>query len=183
MVDGREILTAPKKPRAKKNAKKEEPKGNEEEPVAIPVSSEYYGTFDPDEEGEDGDGNSVPWYEDAEEEPKKEAEKVTEEEPEEEESEEEEIEEAPVAAPRAIDAGDPTVALIDVCTFDKHFESGAVINLDTLKSAGLVDRKVTKLKLFASGELKGKFTVEANHFTLDAIMAISAADGDSVMIR
>lgn len=197
VVDDKEILTAPKKPRAKKNGKKEAPKPIEEAPVAIPVSSEYYGTFDPDEEGEDGDGDSVPWYEDAEEEPKKESEEepeeeeseeVTEEDPEEEESEEEEseeeeIEEAPVAAPRAIDAGDPTVALIDVCIFDKHFESGAVINLDTLKSAGLVDRKVTKLKLFASGELKGKFTVEANHFTLDAIMAISAADGDSVMIR
>ncbi len=209
VVDDKEILTAPKKPRRKRAPKREseEAPAAEEEDRAIPAASVSYGSFDPDEEEEetptDGDGD-VPWVEDEieaikieepeeaeeeteaeveveSEEAEAEAEEEAEEEPEEEA--EEDAEEAPVTAPRAINAEDPTVALIDVCTFDKHFESGAVINLEVLKSVGLVDRKVTKLKLFASGELKGKFTVEANHFTLDAIMAISAADGDSVMIR
>jgi ribosomal protein L15 len=39
------------------------------------------------------------------------------------------------------------------------------------------------LKIYASGEITKSFTVEANHFTLDAIKAISDADGDSVMVR
>ena len=39
------------------------------------------------------------------------------------------------------------------------------------------------IKVYATGELKGQFTVEANHFTLDAIKAIGDADGDSIMIR
>jgi len=119
--------------------------------------------------------------EDVEEEPED-----VEEEPEDAEEEPEDVEDGGKAvhtAPQAIPANDPTVALIDVCIFDKHFASGETVNLEVLKRAGLVDKQVTKLKLFASGELKGQFTVEAHHFTLDAIMAISAADGDSIMIR
>ena len=77
----------------------------------------------------------------------------------------------------------PGVALIDVCLFDDYFENGATVDLDALKEVGLAPESAKTLKVYASGALKGQYTVEANHFTLDAIKAIGDADGDSIMIR
>ena len=70
-----------------------------------------------------------------------------------------------------------------MCCFDDHFENGAIVNLETLKQVGLVPESATTLKLFASGMIKGQYTVEANHFTLQALEAINANDGTSIMIR
>ena len=98
-----------------------------------------------------------------------------------EETYEDEAEEAP--APQVASNSNPSVALLDVCTFDDYFENGATIDLEALKSVGLAPESAVTLKVYASGALKGKFTVEANHFTLDAIKAIGDADGDSIMIR
>ena len=104
------------------------------------------------------------------------------EEDEEEEFVEEEEEEAPapVVKPAVTDS---SVALLDVCCFDDHFENGAIVNLETLKHVGLAPESTTTLKLYASGPIKGQYTVEANHFTLQAIEAINATDGTSIMIR
>ena len=60
---------------------------------------------------------------------------------------------------------------------------GTVINLELLKAHDVVLPSATVLKIYAGGTLSKAFTVEANHFTLDAIKAISDADGDSVMVR
>ena len=99
----------------------------------------------------------------------------------EEEEEVEEVEEEPAPAPAPQPASD--VVLLDVCVFDDYFDNGAIVNLETLKQVGLAPESATRLKVYATGELKGQFTVEANHFTLDAIKAIGDADGDSIMIR
>ena len=93
----------------------------------------------------------------------------------------EEVEEEPAPAPAPQPTSD--VVLLDVCVFDDYFDNGAIVNLETLKQVGLAHEGATRLKVYASGELKGQFTVEANHFTLDAIKAIGDADGDSIMIR
>ncbi len=95
--------------------------------------------------------------------------------------EEEDSQEEPAPAPQAAPVSD--VVLLDVCLFDDYFDNGAIVNLETLKQVGLAPEGATRLKVYASGELKGQFTVEANHFTLDAIKAIGDADGDSIMIR
>ena len=58
-----------------------------------------------------------------------------------------------------------------------------MISLETLKERELVLPTATVLKIYTGGALSKSFTVEANHFTLDAIRAISEADGDSVMVR
>ena len=96
---------------------------------------------------------------------------------------EEEVEEEPAPAPAPAPQPASDVVLLDVCLFDDYFDNGAIVNLETLKQVGLAPESATRLKVYASGALKGQFTVEANHFTLDAIKAIGDADGDSIMIR
>ncbi len=88
---------------------------------------------------------------------------------------------APYTPPTS--ASDPTVAVLDACIFDDYFENGAIVNLETLKQMDLVPATAQRLKVNATGDIKGKFTVEAHHFTLQAIKAIGDADGDSIMIR
>ncbi len=80
-------------------------------------------------------------------------------------------------------AANPSVAVVDLCSIEAQFPMGAVISLDTLREKELVLPTATVLKVYASGPISKSFTVEANHFTLDAIQAITDADGDSVMVR
>ena len=148
----------------------EEPGEEEEEYYEEVVEEEYY-EEEPEEayyEEELVDGEE--YYEEVEEEI---VEEVVE--------EEEDSQEEPAPAPQAAPVSD--VVLLDVCLFDDYFDNGAIVNLETLKQVGLAPEGATRLKVYASGELKGQFTVEANHFTLDAIKAIGDADGDSIMIR
>ncbi len=77
----------------------------------------------------------------------------------------------------------PTVAVVDICSLEEHFAAGDVVTLDALKEKGLILPTALTLKVYASGEVSKPLTVEANHFTMDAIKAISDADGDSVMVR
>ena len=141
-----------------------------EEEVEVEPEEEYY------EEESDEEAQEV--YENFEEE-------EFEESYEEEEPVEEVVEEEAEEAPAPVPAPQPTtdVVLLDVCLFDDYFDNGAIVNLETLKQVGLAPESATRLKVYASGALKGQFTVEAHHFTLDAIKAIGDADGDSIMIR
>ena len=77
----------------------------------------------------------------------------------------------------------PNVAVVDICAVEEHFPEESVIKLDSLKVLGLVLPTATVLKITASGPITKAFTVEANHFTYEAIKAISDADGDAVMVR
>ncbi len=77
----------------------------------------------------------------------------------------------------------PSVAVVDLCSIEEHFPMGAIISLETLREKELILPSATLLKVYASGSISKSFTVEANHFTLDAIQAITDADGDSVMVR
>ena len=155
----------------------------DEEPEAVYEDEEPEAVYE-DEESEEvyEDEESEAVYEDEEPEAVYEDEEpeavYEDEEPEEEEAE------APVTpVVKPAPQSNPNIALLDVCCFDDHFENGAIVNLETLKQVGLVPETATVLKVYASGPIKGQFTVEANHFTLDAIKSISDADGDSIMIR
>jgi hypothetical protein len=150
----------------------EEPEAEGEEEYYEEVVEEYY-EEEPQEEYEEEyfDEELVEEYYEEEEVEEEIVEEV------EEEVEEEVVEEEPAPQPVS------DVVLLDVCLFDDYFDNGAIINLETLKQVGLAHEGATRLKVYASGALKGQFTVEANHFTLDAIKAIGDADGDSIMIR
>ncbi len=94
-----------------------------------------------------------------------------------EEEPEEEVEESPKKSVN------PAIAVVDICSVEDHFEAGDVIDLDSLKEKNLILPGATTLKIYAGGALSKPFTVEAHQFTMDAIKAISDADGDSVMVR
>ncbi len=152
--------------------------GYEEEPEEVYEKVEETYEEEPEETYEEVEEI----YEEEAEEVYEEAEEVEEEIEEEiEEEEAEEVKATPAPAPARVN--DSTVALLDVCQFDGHFQDGAVINLEALKKVGLAPASALTLKVYASGPIKGQYTVEANHFTLDAIKAIGDADGDSIMIR
>ncbi|MBQ8432101.1 MAG: hypothetical protein IJX28_04370 [Clostridia bacterium] len=103
---------------------------------------------------------------------------------EEESYEEREEEQTPPSAARPAPKVEvnPAVAVIDICAIEDAFPDGATINLAVLKSHGFVLPSATTLKIYATGSLQKRFSVEAHHFTLDAIYAISAMEGDTSML-
>ncbi len=165
-------------------AEAEEAPAEEEQPEALPFRPSYYAARN--------DYGEAPVAQEAEpvfEEPEEtvfEEEDMTEVEAEEaytvesEPTEEEPIEED---EPTSRVQSNPAVAVIDLCAIEAEFPMGAVISLETLKAKELILPAAETLKIYASGPISKSFTVEANHFTLDAIQAITAADGDSVMVR
>ncbi len=95
--------------------------------------------------------------------------------------EEDEEPQAPSEAPTI--PANPSVAVVDISAVEQYFDEGDTVSLETLNEKGLVLPTATVLKLYASGDVTKRLAVEAHHFTLDAIKAISDADGDTVMIR
>ncbi len=98
---------------------------------------------------------------------------------------EEEAEEAPGsrrAAPEAQPVLDPSIAVIDICAVAEFFRDGDTVNLDTLKEKGLVIPAATTLKIYAGGNLDKRLTVEAHHFSLEAIFAIGTVGGETSML-
>ncbi len=76
----------------------------------------------------------------------------------------------------------PEIALIDVSVLEENFQSGAEIDLEVLKANGLVLPSAKILKISATGSLSKAFTVIADQFSMNAIIAIDAAGGDAQKI-
>ena len=108
----------------------------------------------------------------------------------EEEAYEEPIEEKTVVAQKVARDAVPTkqipldtgVAMIDICSVAAAFRDGETVNLDTLKAKGLVVPTAQKLKIYAGGSLDKRLSVEAHHFSLEAIFAIGTAGGETSML-
>ena len=123
-------------------------------------------------------------------------EEIVYEEPVEEEIYEEEIvyeepaEEEPVVAKRVSRDAVPTrqvpmdtgVAVIDICSVASAFAEGDTVSLETLKAKGLVVPTAKTLKIYAGGSLDKRLSVEAHHFSLEAIFAIGTAGGETSML-
>ncbi len=58
-----------------------------------------------------------------------------------------------------------------------NFEDGAVIDIETLKSVGLVSNPRDGVKILGEGELTKKLTVRANYFSKSAVSKIETAGG------
>ncbi len=62
------------------------------------------------------------------------------------------------------------------------FEDGTVIDVETLKDAGLIRKELDGLKILGNGELTKKLTVKAAKFTASAKEKIEAVGGTAEVI-
>jgi len=68
------------------------------------------------------------------------------------------------------------IATVNVCDL-AGFEDGAVVNADTLRTAGLVSGQFDGIKVLGSGEISLKLTVEVNKISASAKEKIEKAGG------
>ena len=73
-------------------------------------------------------------------------------------------------------------AIVNVAALENRFEVGAVIDIDALKSAGLVNQTLDGVKVLAHGDITKKFTVKVNAYSDAAKAKIEAAGGKAEVI-
>ena len=73
-------------------------------------------------------------------------------------------------------------AIVNVAALEDRFEDGAVIDIDALKSAGLVNKTLDGVKVLAHGDITKKFTVKVNAYSDAAKAKIEAAGGKAEVI-
>ncbi|MEK7704309.1 MAG: 50S ribosomal protein L15 [Myxococcota bacterium] len=62
----------------------------------------------------------------------------------------------------------------------KHFQAGAVVTLDALRTAGLASRRMAGVRVLGRGDLGYALTVHADHFSATAKQKIEAAGGKAL---
>ncbi len=67
--------------------------------------------------------------------------------------------------------------LVNVSVLDKSFEANEVVDLDVLKSKGIIGKSDLALKVLANGEISKPLTVKAAKFSEAAQAKIEAAGG------
>jgi large subunit ribosomal protein L15 len=72
---------------------------------------------------------------------------------------------------------------VNLLDLDRRFESGAVVDLASLKAAGLATRRDVPVKVLARGELSKPLTIHAHAFSKSAREAIEAAGGTWQLIE
>lgn len=68
-------------------------------------------------------------------------------------------------------------AQVTLAQLDRHFEDGAVVDLDALKRKHLVPKQTQYAKVLATGQLNHKLTVNLQGCSAAALEAIQAAGG------
>src|SRR5215475_8288862 len=63
---------------------------------------------------------------------------------------------------------DKTYHVVNVGDLDKAFDSGATVNIETLKEKGLAKGPSDGVRILGEGTLSKKLTVRANHFSKSA---------------
>jgi len=75
-------------------------------------------------------------------------------------------------------------AIVNLTALNACFETGAVINEETLRARGLVKgRHDDGVKILGDGELSKAFTVHAQKFSESAASKIAAAGGKSIVVQ
>jgi predicted transcriptional regulator len=69
--------------------------------------------------------------------------------------------------------------IINVDTLSANFESGATVNLESLKQKGLIANNVDAVKVLARGTLTKKLTVELQDFSIEAVKMILLTGGEA----
>ena len=68
-------------------------------------------------------------------------------------------------------------AISHISSVQYDFSERDTVNLATLRELGLIQSTARRLKVYTTGPVQKPLNVEADHLTLDAIRAISEADG------
>jgi len=71
------------------------------------------------------------------------------------------------------------IATVSLADLSREYEDGSSVTIKELKSAGLVSRSATKVKVLGTGEMKKKLIVTADRFTKTAAEAIQQAGGEA----
>src|SRR6188472_4042683 len=72
---------------------------------------------------------------------------------------------------------------VNLDDLEKRFDSGAAVDLDALRAAGLASRKGIPVKVLGRGELSKPLTVHAHKFSKSARERIEAAGGTIVVVE
>jgi len=72
---------------------------------------------------------------------------------------------------------------INVSLLDKEFDNGATVDLDILRSKGIVSKLVDTFKILGEGELTKKLTIKAHRVSETAKSKIEAAGGSVTIIE
>ncbi len=71
---------------------------------------------------------------------------------------------------------------VNLDDLEARFDKGAVVDLDSLRAAGLATKKDIPVKILARGEISKPLTVHAHKFSKSAREAIEGAGGTCVVI-
>ncbi len=74
------------------------------------------------------------------------------------------------------------MAEVNVDTLCEHFERGAMVDLESVRKAGLAGGRDEGLRVLGRGDVKHALTIKAEHFSQSAKNKIEAAGGTAVMI-
>ena len=72
---------------------------------------------------------------------------------------------------------------INVALLDKMFDNGATVDLDVLRTKGVVPKLVDTFKVLGEGELTKKLTIKAHRVSETAKSKIEAAGGSVTLIE
>lgn len=75
------------------------------------------------------------------------------------------------------------IASLNLKDIVKYFKEGEVVNLETLKEKGLIEKRVNFLKILGEGELPYPLIFEANSFSKSAKDKIEKANGKVTLVR
>ncbi len=73
-------------------------------------------------------------------------------------------------------------AVVNLDQLESLFDAGAIVNADTLRAAGLVRGKRSRIKVLARGEVTKALTVHAHKFSGKAAEKLAAAGGKAEAI-
>ncbi len=74
------------------------------------------------------------------------------------------------------------IVAINLSLLNDRFEDGAVVDIEALKSKGLVSHAKDGVKILGNGEITKKLTVQVNYFSATAKEKIEAAGGKAEVI-
>jgi large subunit ribosomal protein L15 len=74
------------------------------------------------------------------------------------------------------------VAAVNVESLSNAFEAGAVVDMDTLKLARLIDKRAERVKVLGNGDLDKKLTLKVHAISAGARAKVEAAGGSIELV-